>query len=525
MEKAARWIINELIDLDNPSENDLRLLKHKASKKYSLSCFLSNSLILRNLRSGERDKLLPILQRKKIRAISGVNIVAVMTEPHPCPHGTCSYCPGGPEKGTPQSYTGYEPAAMRGIQNNFDPKLQIFNRITQLEAIGHAVDKIELIIMGGTFPSTPKKYQEWFLKECLDAITGKESSSLLEAKKFAETSDISNVGITVETRPDCLSRDEIDFLLELGTTRVEVGVQTTYDKIYEKVHRGHTSKDVAMATKFMKDSALKIVYHMMPGLPGSTPEKDLDSFKEIFSNTKYMPDMIKIYPTLVIQGTEIYDWWKKGIYSPYSNDEAVELIAKIKEITPPWVRIMRIQRDIPRQHIIAGVDKGNLRQLVNERLKELGSECNCIRCREVGHKLRKGAIPSINAIELITRKYEASEGLEYFISYEDKAKGILIGFVRLRIPSKHFHRPEIDDKTALVRELHVYGEMIPVGRRKKEGWQHKNWGRRLINEAEKVAVDSHDYSKLLIMSALGTKKYYEQSGFHKDGVYVSRNIG
>jgi elongator complex protein 3 len=517
LEKATRWIIDELLKIHNPSANDLRILKHEASKRHFLDCFLANSSILEKLSPLEKDKLLPILQRKKTRSLSGVNIVAVMTEPFPCPHGTCSYCPGGPEKGTPQSYTGYEPAAMRGIQNNFDPRLQVTNRMKQLEAIGHTVDKVELIIMGGTFPATPAEYQEWFVKECLDAITGNTSYSLYEAKKLAETAYVCNAGITVEARPDCLTQNKIDYLLELGTTRVEIGVQTTYDEIYQIVKRGHTSADVIRSTKLMKDSALKIVYHMMPGLPSSTPEMDLKSFKEIFSNPHYCPDMIKIYPTLVIEGTELYDWCQKGSYKPYSTNEAVEVIAKIKAITPPWIRIMRMQRDIPVQHIKAGVSKGNLRQLVKEKMKESRIECNCIRCREVGQ-------PIMHEIKLCERKYEASGGLEYFISYEDAQRHILIGFIRLRIPSNNFHRPEINDKTALIRELHVYGEMVPVGSKQKKAWQHKGWGEKLIKEAEKIASESHDIKKMIIMSALGTKKYYQKLDYKKDGAYVSRKL-
>ncbi|MEM2914459.1 MAG: tRNA uridine(34) 5-carboxymethylaminomethyl modification radical SAM/GNAT enzyme Elp3, partial [Candidatus Bathyarchaeia archaeon] len=241
--------------------------------------------------------------------------VAVMTKPFPCPQKeACAYCPGGPLKGVPQSYTGHEPASMRGIQSNFDPYMQVKQRIIQLEAIGHAVDKVELIVMGGTFLGTAVTYQEYFIQRCLDAINDSISQSLEEAKKKAETSRIRNVGITVETRPDWSKETHVDHMLAMGVTRVEIGVQNIYDDIYEIVNRGHTIEDVIEATRILKDSGLKIVYHMMPGLPGSNFERDLEGFRRIFSDPCFKPDMLKIYPCLVIKDTKIYDWWRRGVY-------------------------------------------------------------------------------------------------------------------------------------------------------------------------------------------------------------------
>jgi elongator complex protein 3 len=520
LQQPLREIIDILLSKDKPTRRDLEKAKFEVTRKYNFGYIPSNSEIIRLLEDDEREQLIPILRRKATRAMSGVNVVAVMTKPYACPHGRCAFCPGGPENDSPQSYTGHEPAAMRGAQNEFDPFDQVRSRVEQLEAIGHVVDKIDLIVMGGTFPASPIDYQRWFMKGCLDAITMKPSNSLEEAKLNAETSSIRNVGITFETRPDQLEPCNIDGMLDLGGTRVEIGVQNVYDDIYELVDRGHTVQHVVDGTKVMKDAGLKICYHMMPGLPGSSFDRDLEGFKTIFNDPMFKPDMLKIYPTLVVKGTRLYDWWTNNEYEPFTTEDGVELLSKVKQIIPPWIRVMRVQRDIPLHQIEAGVTKSNLRQLVKERLKELGTNCNCIRCREVGHRARDGVPVDTDSLEIIHRTYEASGGIEDFISAEDKNQ-TLIGFIRLRIPSENPHRPEITNKTGLIRELHVYGEMTPVGEAAQD-WQHQGWGEKLMLEAEKTAQEQYDMDRMIVMSALGTKQYYERLGYQKENVYVSK---
>ncbi|MEM3464822.1 MAG: tRNA uridine(34) 5-carboxymethylaminomethyl modification radical SAM/GNAT enzyme Elp3, partial [Candidatus Bathyarchaeia archaeon] len=305
---ALREIVEALMRFPLPSRDDVNRVKVQVAAKYKLEKIPSNSEIIAVLHGEEKRRLLPILRRKATRIISGVTVVAVMTKPYPCPQKEpCAYCPGGPPFGVPQSYTGFEPAAMRGLQHAFDPFLQVRSRIEQLRAIGHSVDKVELIVMGGTFPATPVDYQSWFVQRCLDAITEKESNSLEEAKKNAETSRIRNVGITVETRPDWAKEAHVDLMLGMGVTRVELGVQNPSDEIYRLVGRRHSVADVVEATRILKDAGLKVVYHMMPGLPGSSFEKDLEAFKEIFSNPCFKPDMVKIYPCLVLKGTRAYE--------------------------------------------------------------------------------------------------------------------------------------------------------------------------------------------------------------------------
>jgi elongator complex protein 3 len=328
----------------------------------------------------------------------------------------------------------------------------------------------------------------------------------------------------VETRPDWAKETHIDNMLSMGVTRVELGVQNPSDEIYRIVGRRHTVQDVIEATRMMKDAGLKIVYHLMPGLPSSSLEKDFEAFKEIFENPDFKPDMIKIYPCLVLKGTRAYEWYREGKYKPYTNDEAAHLIAEIKKIIPPWIRIMRVQRDIPAPLIVAGVTKSNLRQLAHQRLKEQGTRCRCIRCREVGHRTSVDECElDPDKVKILTKKYTASEGEEIFISAEDAENDVLIGYLRLRIPSLKAHRKEIKEKPcSVVRELHVYGPLVPVGKHLAIAWQHKGYGSILLAEAERMSSEDYDLKKILVISALGTKQYYMRFSYHYDGVYMSK---
>jgi elongator complex protein 3 len=526
-DKPLREIIDSLMQIPSPTHDDLNHLKVQTSAKYRLEKVPSNSEIICLLRVEEKSKLLPLLRRKRARIISGVTVIAVMTKPYPCPQPEpCAYCPGGPSLGVPQSYTGFEPAAMRGLQNKFDPFLQVRTRIEQLQAIGHSVDKVELIIMGGTFPATPLDYQKWFIQHCLEAISKKRSIGLEEAKKNAETSRIRNVGITVETRPDWAKETHVNHMLDMGVTRVEMGVQSPSDEIYHLVGRTHSVQDVVEATRIMKDAGLKVAYHMMPGLPSSDSKKDLKAFKRIFIDPNFKPDMIKIYPCLVLKDTKAYKWYVEGTYRPYTNEEAASLIAEIKKIIPSWIRVMRVQRDIPAPLIVAGVNRSNLRELVQDRLKEKGIKCRCIRCREVGHRIETDKVrPNPKNVGILTTLYDASEGKEIFISAEDPENDILIGYIRLRIPSAKAHRPEIKtDPCSIVRELHIYGSLVPVGKHSAQAWQHKGYGGILLAEAQRISREDYDLKKILVISALGTKRYYMRFGYEYDGVYMSKSL-
>ena len=479
------------------SKEELHKTKIKLCKKYKIDNVPPDSEILAHIppdfSDEEMELAVSILRRKSMRTISGVAIVAVMTSPEECPHGRCIPCPGGPSNNTPQSYTGYEPAAMRASLNDFNPFLQARNRLEQLEAIGHSINKIDFILMGGTFTSRTPYYQEWFVKRCFDALNNKDSSTLEMAKKINETANSRCIGLTVETRPDWFRLQHADQALGLGGTRVELGIQTVFDDVLYKMERGHTVMDSIYATRIAKDCGFKVCYHMMPGLLGSDEKRDIEAFQMIFENPCFKPDMIKIYPTLTVNGTKLYDLWKSEEYEPLTTEKASKLIATLKSFVPEWVRIQRIQRDIPAQYIDAGVDKSNLRQLVNDEMQKRGVSCYCIRCREIGHKMLKENI-EINdeGIGLDCNYYKASDGEEIFISFVEQKNDALIGYLRLRDISNP-HRFELQKYPCMIiRELKVLGRELPIGQRTKNGLQHKGYGKELINEAERICVEEFD---------------------------------
>lgn len=525
---VCRSIVKKIISGEFKKDDDLTKVKLWACRKYGLSKFPRNSEILSAATEKERKIILNTLRLKPIRSISGVYIITVMPKPYPCPNDKpCIYCPGGPKFGTPQSYTGNEPAGRRAVEHNYNPYNQVKSRIEQLNIMGHSVDKIELIIFGGTITCYPKDYMEEFVTQCLNAISDGNAKSISEAQKIAENATIKNSDITIETRPDYCKKPNIDSVLRLGTTRIELGVQTINNNVYKNINRGHTVQDVRNATRMAKDSGFAIIYHMMPGLPGSDLKKDLNSFKNIFEKEEFKPDAIKIYPTLVMPNTELFQMWKKGEYKPYEFDDMVKLIVDIKKIVPSWVRIQRIQRDIPLNLVSAGMNRGDLRMVVQEKLKEEGLTCNCIRCREVGHyQYKSDYTPDLDDIKLKIEKYPASKGEEIFISYEDCKKDVLIGILRLRQPSEKAYRPEIKNmKTLLVRELHVFGPTVQVGKKAKEGqWQHRGWGEQLIQEAERISKEEYDAKQIGVLAGIGTRNYYRRFGYTLMGPYMVKEL-
>ncbi|MHA1954636.1 MAG: tRNA uridine(34) 5-carboxymethylaminomethyl modification radical SAM/GNAT enzyme Elp3 [Candidatus Heimdallarchaeaceae archaeon] len=517
----------ELLEKEKVTKKDLSQIKRTVSKKYKLEKFPRNSDILAVCSEEERELLLPILMKRKVRTLSGVAIIATMTRPWKCPHGKCIMCPGGPEVDKPQSYTGFEPTTMRGIRNDYDPYLQVRDRIEQLEAIGHSTEKIDAIIMGGTYTHQPIEYQEWFIQRMFDAMNEKDSSSLLESHNINETAPHRCVGLTAETRPDQVLPEKINPLIDYGVTRLEIGVQTVFDDVYEKMERGHGTKETISAFQYAKDSGLKITAHMMPGLPGSSFERDVEAFHILFNDSRYCPDEIKIYPTMVIPGTKLYDDYKSGNYTPLNNEETAKLIAKIKEDIPPYVRIKRVLRDIPAHQIAAGPNKSDLRLNAQQILREENKKCRCIRCREVGHFLLKeeGNIEP-SAIHFIHRTYDASNGKEHFMSYEDTKNDILIGFLRFRELSNKIVRKEFEDEpTIIIRELHIYGEALRISSEGKDSlqWQHRGYGKLLLSKAEEFGRDNN-YSKISVISGVGVREYYRKHDYTLDGPYMSKQL-
>ena len=499
------------------SRNEVLKTKAQLCKKYGLARVPTNYEILERVPEEYRELAEPFLMNKPVRTLSGVAPVAVMTSPFDCPHGRCSYCPGGVSNNTPQSYTGREPAALRASIYEYDPFMQTKSRLSQLKAIGHRTDKVELIIMGGTFTSRDEEYQDWFVKRCFDAMNGSESSDLESAQISNELARSRCVGLTVETRPDWFNQHQVARSMRLGATKVEFGVQILNDKILDGVKRGHHTKEVVDATRRSKDAGLKVAYHMMPGLPGSDRAKDLASFKLMIEDERFRPDMLKIYPTLVVKGTELYGHWRAGAYSPPSLEDTVELLAEVKKSVPPWIRILRIQRDIPVQLIEAGVKKSHLRELVLRKLKEDGTPCRCIRCREIGHVPTSGDKVDKKDVLLRRTEYPASRGTEIFLSFEIPSIDSIIGYARLRIPGSS------SSKAALLRELHVYGQMVPISGKAGSRWQHRGFGERLLLECESEAA-GRGLAEVWVTSGVGARDYYRKFGYERKGPYMAKHV-
>lgn len=526
MSTELRGIVDAILSETVSTQAELEFMKREVSERLGLASLPSNADILGLATTQERDKL-KMLVRKPTRTLSGVAVIAAMTSPARCPHGVCIPCPGGVscEATSPQSYTGREPAAMRAAQHDFDPYRQVMARLSQLHEIGHPLDKAELIIMGGTISSRPPGYQHWFVKRCLQAMNdysrhdlrGNDAEQEGNCHDIAEWSSfenvaeanrdaaVRNIGTTFETRPDWCGPEQIERVLALGATKVELGVQSTRDRILETIKRGHSVEDVIRANTALREAGLKVGFHMMPGLPGSSPKIDLDVFNELFESCNFRPDYLKIYPTLVIEGTELYRMYQRGEFSPLESEEAADLISRVKEMLPRYVRLQRVQRDIPARLIAAGVKKSNLRQLASKRLKDRGKECQCIRCREAGLRGVHEA-----DLEMNHEMYETCGAAEHFLSF-DGVDDTLVGFLRLRL-----------GQVARIRELHIYGPMVPIGTR-KGGWQHRGFGVRLVEAAEEIARNA-GYTSLEITSGIGARAYYERLGYDLRSPYMIKSL-
>ncbi len=453
---------------------------------------------------------------KKIsRTISGVTPVAVMGRPVGCP-GKCVYCPDYPD--APKSYTPESPAVLRARECDYEPRRQVEVRLRTLSNMGHPADKVELIVMGGTFLAYPKEYQYHFIKACYDGLNGKESSNLEEAKAINETADRRCVGLCIETRPDWCLEEEVVAMLGFGTTRVELGVQTLDDDIYRLVKRGHTVTEVVRATRLLKEHGLKVYYHWMPGLPGSTSGHDFELSQKLFSDDNFRPDGIKLYPTLVIAGTELESWYQSGRYQTYHMDEMVKLMIDIKTLVPGYVRIPRVMRDIPNKFIVAGCKDLALRNTVKKKMEELRIQCSCVRCREYGHRLRDGW--KVGEPQLKRQDYEASGGKEIFLSFEDDG-GTLFGLLRLRVGGL----VEDNDDLAMVRELHVFGSEVPLGEQHPGAAQHRGLGSELLRQAQRIAQDEFKARKIAVISGVGARDYFRsECGFELEGNYMVKEL-
>ncbi|KAM9155364.1 elongator complex protein 3 [Pangshura tecta] len=525
-------VIKQLIEAHEQGRDvNLNKVKTKTSAKYGLSAQPRLVDIIAAVPPQYRKVLVPKLKAKPIRTASGIAVVAVMCKPHRCPHinftgNICVYCPGGPDSDfeySTQSYTGYEPTSMRAIRARYDPYLQTRHRVEQLKQLGHSVDKVEFIVMGGTFMALPEDYRDYFIRNLHDALSGHTSNNVSEAIRYSERSLTKCIGITIETRPDyCLKRHLSD-MLSYGCTRLEIGVQSVYEDVARDTNRGHTVKAVCESFHLAKDAGFKVVAHMMPDLPNMGLERDIDQFVEFFENPSFRPDGMKLYPTLVIRGTGLYELWKSGRYKSYSPSTLVDLVARILALVPPWTRVYRVQRDIPMPLVSSGVEHGNLRELALARMKDLGTQCRDVRTREVGiqeihHKVRP------YQVELVRRDYVANGGWETFLSYEDPEQDILVGLLRLRKCSEESFRPELKGGVSIVRELHVYGSVVPVSSRDPSKFQHQGFGMLLMEEAERIAKEEHGSWKIAVISGVGTRNYYRKIGYELEGPYMVKRL-
>ena len=501
-----------------PPEPELQSRKRAWMRAHSTGPMPSNVDWIDQLPAPDRAEFDGRVRRKPTRSLSGVAIVAVMTAPAACPHGRCTYCPGGLALGTPQSYTGEEPSALRGAQFGWDARAITAHRIQTLDTLGHPTSKVEAIVMGGTFTARPPSYQESVLRGIYDGLNGVTSPSLTEAQHANETAEHRLVSLTVETRPDGCTPGDLPRLLAGGVTRVEIGVECLHDDVLDRVNRAHSTDDVRVATRTLRDFGLKVAYHLMPGLPGMDSERDLADLRAVFDDPAFRPDMVKLYPTLVLPNTPLYDEWKAGRYTPYDTETAVALLARAKAEFPPWVRVQRIQRDIPARLIAAGVRPGNLRELVHRRMEAEGARCRCLRCREPGRR----ATPAPDAFEPCESRYEAAGGEERFFSLEDPATDTVAGFLRLRIPGDG--TPGGLD-APVIRELKVLGTEVAVGRAAAGdgALQHRGFGRALVGQAEAVAREA-GFRRIFVTSAVGTREYYRRLGYEPAGSHLAKPL-
>ncbi|MEA3308788.1 MAG: tRNA uridine(34) 5-carboxymethylaminomethyl modification radical SAM/GNAT enzyme Elp3 [Chloroflexota bacterium] len=457
------------------------------------------------------------LRGRPVRTISGVAPVAVLTKSYPCP-GECIFCPN--QKNAPKSYLDGEPGVLRAIQYDYDPYAQTASRIQSLQATGHSVDKIELLVLGGTWSSYPEEYQEHFLLRCFDAMNEELSPSLAEALRRNRTAPHRNVGLVIETRPDTITPAEVLRLRKQGVTKVQLGVQSLDDAILELNRRGHTVAQTHRAIRLLRRGGFKIVVHWMPNLYGATLTSDLLDFARLWDDPAMRPDELKIYPTALLEGTELYTLWQEGKYQPYAEEDLIELVTQCKLLIQPYCRANRIMRDIPANYIVAGSKKSNLRQIVQQRMKKRGLTCRCIRCREIrGHTREQ----SIKQVQLETLTYQTEGTQEYFLQYLTPEQR-LAGFLRLSLPTtprKELPIPEIQ-QAAMIREVHVYGPAQGLGEQGRGG-QHHGLGTRLLARASEIAKNA-GFGELAVIAAVGTWNYYQERGFEHGELYLLRKL-
>lgn len=526
MTQALQAIITLSLDRGVTNTQALRTVKAEVCKKFGIQMPTNADIMAEYKRMKESGMitvpakndvvLQQVLQIRSVRTLSGIAPITVLTKPYQCP-GRCTYCPT--EANMPKSYIDTEPGAMRALRLRFDPWLQVTKRIQALEDNGHTPEKCELIVLGGTWTAYPNDYQEWFMKRCYDGFNLDQrpegAETLDEAKTLNETAKYRVIGCTLETRPDHIDEAEVRRLRWFGATRVQIGVQTLNKHVLALTLRDQTNERVQAATKLLKEAGLKITYHMMQNLPGAIPATDLQDIKTIFSDPGYQPDHIKIYPCVVVKSAPLYRHWKSGKYISYSEETLTTLLADIKNQVPRYVRIERLVRDIPENSIEGGNTVTNLRQIMQQR----GVVCVCIRCREP-----RADISGIETAQLFIEEYDSADGKEYFIALEDDTRKKLFGFVRLRLQHRDKHWYEELQDCAIIRELHVYGQLVPLDKLEADGQvQHRGFGRKMMELAEQIAKDN-GFKKIAVIAGVGVRRYYEKLGYKLDQEYMVKEL-
>lgn len=521
-EDIQKALIEQASHLKIRSEDDLHKLKKSYAREHEVD-LLSNFKLQKAYEAmiAEGWKGDPILQRllrkRKVRTLSGVSVITVLTKPYPCP-GKCVFCPTEP--GMPKSYLSNEPGAMRAVLDDFHPRDQVTTRLDSLTRQGHETDKIEMIVLGGTFSAYNRRYQTDFVRALFNACNDKPGRSLEEAHRINESSKHKIIGLSLETRPDHITENEIKNMLRLGCTKVQIGIQHIDNVILELNKRGETVEQQIAAIKLLKDAGLKIATHLMPNLPGSTPERDKWMVREFFENPQFRPDQIKIYPCVVTPYAELEQWWKEGRYHSYDDQTLMDILIEMKRHIPEYVRIERLFRDIPGESILEGSQKTNMRQLLHDRMKKEGVSCRCIRCREI-----KGEAFDLSGAKLQVLEYEASEGKEFFISFNDSIRDKLLSLLRLRFSSyslqgKPHFIPELEG-AALVREVHTYGAQVQVGKEGNPAAQHAGLGRQMLETAEEISRNA-GLKKIAVIAGVGTRNYYRKWGYELEGAYMTK---
>lgn len=541
--RLVQAIVGAVLPEKYPTQKmlDLAIRKHLQKTPYKFPTIAEMVKAYRFLTKDrpKHEELERLLRCKTVRTDSGVAPITLLTKPYACP-GKCVYCPT--EARMPKSYVASEPAAARALRLKFDPYTQVVQRVQALERNGHEAKKIELIVKGGTWSAYPWKYRVWFIKRCFDAANHlgqggrkKRYGSLLVSQRANESAEYRVIGLTIETRPDWITPKEIVRLRELGVTRVELGVQALDDQILELTKRGHTVQDTVRATLLLKAAAFKTDYHILPGQPGATPERDIEMFDQLFADDRFCPDMIKLYPCVVLPTAELAEWHAQGKYTPLEGEALIEMMVRMQSVIPRYCRVSRLIRDFPSFEISAGNKVTNLRDVIELRMRERGIVCQCLRCREAGHRPPLSAQTKIRVFDDV---YRNAFGTEHFLSVEDEARTTVLAFLRLRLPDQNVcvedtksqrmyeevvgSFPELEGQ-AFVRELHTYGQALKVSETRTSAVQHQGSGKLLMKEAERIAKE-HGYKGLVVISGVGVRGYYRKLGFRLAGTYMKKRF-